>query len=307
MKNERIVFMGTPNISAQYLSALIKNHYNIIAVYTQPAKRQDRGMDLKNTPVQNLSILENIPCFTPEILKDQNEINKFENLKIDVAIIMGYGMLIPKEFLDIPKLGCINIHLSLLPRWRGASPIEHSLMCGDGETGVTIFRLNEKFDCGPILNSIKFKISNTETKEDLQKNLNSLGIDLLLATLPKYLKQEISLKKQDDSQATYAKKIFSQDRKINFSQKKKEIYNFVRSFSPKPGAWFTFKGEKIKILSCETNSIMGNKSTILSNNLDIGCEDGSIKPIIIQREGKKIMNINQFIRGFNFKVGDQIH
>tara|TARA_B100000029_G_C17441815_1_gene911723 strand:- start:19 stop:942 length:924 start_codon:yes stop_codon:yes gene_type:complete len=307
MINERIVFMGTPNISAKYLSALIKNNYNIIAVYTQSAKRQDRGMSLKNSPVQSLSIEENIPCFTPEILKNQNEINKFKYLNIDLAIIMGYGRLIPEEFLNIPKLGCINIHLSLLPRWRGASPIEHSLMSGDNETGVTIFRLNEKFDCGPILNSIKFKISNTITKEDLKENLNRLGIDLLLSTLPKYLKKEIFLKKQDDSQATYAKKIFNKDRKINFFKNKNEIYNFIRSFSPKPGAWFEFKGENIKILSCETNSIIGKKSTILSNTLDIGCRDGSIKPTIIQREGKKIMDIDQFIRGFNFSIGDQIN
>tara|TARA_B100001123_G_scaffold450352_1_gene620599 strand:- start:2876 stop:3811 length:936 start_codon:yes stop_codon:yes gene_type:complete len=305
--NNRIVFMGTPDIAADYLYTLINNNYNVIATYTQPAKPKDRGMSLKSSPVEDLSNKNNIPCFTPKSFNDEKEIDKFKDLRIDIAIIIGYGILLPKKLINIPKFGCINIHLSLLPRWRGASPIEYALLNGDKETGVTIFKLNEKFDQGPIINSKKCSIRVDITKEELHENLKKIGINLLLSTLPKYFNDEINLKIQNENYATYAKKIFSKNRKIDFSKDKNEIYNRIRSFSPSPGAWFTYKNERIKIISCEVKSLIGEHSTILSKDLIIACNDGSIKPKIIQKEGKKSMKIEEFVRGFIFKVGDKIN
>ena len=306
-EKKRIIFMGTPDIAAEYLNSLLINNYNVIGVYCQPPRPKDRGMLVKPSPVENLSKKNNIPCFSPVSLNNEKEVKRFKVLKSDIAIVMGYGILIPKSFLNLPLLGCINIHFSLLPKWRGAAPVEYALMKGEKETGITIFKLNEKFDQGPILNSSRCKITDTMTKNQLQENLNKIGINLLLTTLPKYFSNELNLKKQDEDKATYAPKIFTKDRKIDFSKNANEIYNTIRSVAPKPGAWFKFNKERIKILSCVIKSLKGKPSTILSNDLIIGCYDRSIQPKIIQREGRKSMNIKEFLRGFVFKIGDEIN
>jgi len=306
-KNARIVFMGTPDIATSYLQCLVDNHFNIVGVYSQPPRRKDRGMTIKKSPVQILSEKNNIPSFTPSFLNNKDEFKRLKNLRSDIVIVMGYGILLPKFFLDCPVFGCINIHLSLLPKLRGAAPIEHALIIGEKETGVTIFKLTEKLDTGPILGSDKCFITDLMTKNELQNILNNLGKNLLLRILPKYLAKKLILKEQDDDQATYARKILSKDRKINFYENSKNVFNKIRSFEPRTGAWFVLNRERIKIISCIIESQKGEPSTILSKDFLIGCNDGSIKPLIIQREGKRPMNIKDFLMGFNFKVGEKLN
>ena len=220
---------------------------------------------------------------------------------------MGYGILLPQDFLVKPSFGCINIHLSLLPKWRGASPVEYSLLNGEKETGVTIFKLTKKLDAGPILTSQKSIVHELMTKINLQTELNDIGIKLLIKSLPKFFLGTIQPVPQDDNLATYAPKIKSFDTKIDFDTNAIEIFNKVRAFSPKPGAWFVLNNERIKILSCLVKSMKGKKSTILTKDFLLGCKDYSIKPILIQREGKKCMNIEDFLKGFSFKIGDKIN
>ena len=304
--NKRIIFMGTPEISASYLQTLLDYKYNVVAVYSQPARPKGRGMKIQQSPVEILAKKNNLPILTPQNLNSDLEIKKFKSFNADLSIIMGYGKLLPNIFLEQGFYGCINIHLSLLPKWRGASPIEHALLSGDKQTGVTLFKLVEKLDAGPIISSQICLVSNSITKGDLQTKLNNIGKQLLIKTLPKYFSGNIKLRKQNLQEIVYASKITSADTQINFSQTSKEVYNKIRAFAPKPGAWFILNNERIKILSCSINKKNGLPSTIISKDFLIGCKDYSIKPIIIQREGKKLMNTKDFLRGFFFNIGDKI-
>lgn len=306
-KKERIIFMGTPEISANYLSTLLREKYNVVAIYSQPPRPRDRGLDLKASPVQEIGIKNNIPTYTPSSLKKDIEFNLFKKLNSDLVIVMGYGLLIPEIFLEDPTFGFINIHLSLLPRWRGAAPVEYTLMYGDKKAGVSIFKLNKNLDQGPILNKKEVEISDSINKIELQQKLNKAGVDLLLETLEKYFSNKISLQSQKEEHVTYAPKIKTNHRKIDFNKNARDVFNKVRSFSPNPGAWFLLNKERLKIISCKLEKLNGEPSTILSKNLIVACKDYSIQPLIIQREGKKSMNINEFLRGFSFKIGDKIN
>ena len=234
-------------------------------------------------------------------------LNLFKKLNSDLVIVMGYGLLIPEIFLEDPTFGFINIHLSLLPRWRGAAPVEYTLMYGDKKAGVSIFKLNKNLDQGPILNKKEVEISDSINKIELQQKLNKAGVDLLLETLEKYFSNKISLQSQKEEHVTYAPKIKTNHRKIDFNKNARDVFNKVRSFSPNPGAWFLLNKERLKIISCKLEKLNGEPSTILSKNLIVACKDYSIQPLIIQREGKKSMNINEFLRGFSFKIGDKIN
>ena len=305
--SQRIVFMGTPDLAVPYLKSLLDNNYNVVGVYTQPPRPKDRGMEIKSSPIQAIAEINKIPFFTPSSLNNKEEIKRFENLGSDLVVVMGYGIFLPKGFLEKPIFGCINVHLSLLPKWRGASPVEHSLLTGENETGVTIFKLTNKLDSGPIITSKKCQIDYSMTKIQLQEKLNSTGNKLLIETLPHYLSGKLEIKLQDSSKATYASKISSSDTKINFFSSSLDVYNKIRAFSPKPGAWFILKNERIKILTCSIESKKGESSAILSKDLIIGCNDQSIKPLIVQREGKKSMRIEDFIKGFSFHVGEKVN
>ena len=247
--SKRIAFMGTPNIAVPYLQTLIDNQYNIVAVYTQPARPKGRGLYVHKSPVAKLALKYKLHVFTTTKLDSDKEIKNFQKLKIDLIIVMGYGNLIPKFYLEQVPFGCINVHVSLLPRWRGAAPIERALLAGDKVSGVTIFRLDEKLDSGPILVSKSCKISNSIQKKDLENKLTNIGKKLLVDTLPKYFLKKINLKKQNSLNITYARKIDSLETQVYFFDKAHTIYNKVRAFSPKPGAWFLFNQHRIKILS----------------------------------------------------------
>lgn len=299
--------MGTSSIAVTYLNCLIENNFNIIASYTQPPRKKDRGMLLKKSPIHDLSLLNNIPIFHPINFKNPETIEVFKKLEPDIAIVMSYGLLLPKKILEIPNFGCINIHVSLLPRWRGASPIEHAILYGDKETGVSIFQIKEKLDSGPIIAKESINILNNVYKDDLELKLNKIGTKLLLDILPNIFLNKISKENQNESYVTYAKKISSEFRKINFNNDVTSVYNHIRAFSTSPSSWFIYKNERINIIKCSMVKCKSIPSTILCDKFHIGCANGKIIPEVIQREGKKPLQIDEFLKGFKFEVNEKVN
>ena len=306
MNNKKIIFMGTPEIATQYLNNLLQNDISIFSVFTQPPKKKSRGMILNKSPVHILAEKNNIPVFYP-INFDRDILNKLKEIEPDLIIVMAYGKILPKEILELPKHGCINIHVSILPRWRGAAPIEHALINGDNETGISIIKLEEELDAGPIISQSKIPIPNDYNKLELTNSLTDIGTKLLIDTIPLIFNNTYTLTLQDHSKVTYAIKITSESRQINFDTSKKNILNHIRAHAPKPGAWFTIKNEKIKIIEARAGLNKGKRSTILNNQFEIGCEDGSIEPLILQREGRNIINKDEFVRGFSFNINDIVN
>ena len=306
MKNKKIIFMGTPQIAAEYLNSLIKHNIKINAVFTQSPKKQSRGMKLVKSPVHSLASEKKIEVHHPENFDNEIMI-KLEKMEPDLIIVMAYGKILSKSLLELPKYGCINIHVSILPRWRGASPIEHALMSGDRETGISIIKLTEKLDAGPIIAQEKFNIPSNFNKLTLSNKLTEIGTKLLINTIPFLFKNNIKLRDQDENLATYANKITSETRKINFNNSSDKIINHIRAHAPKPGAWFTLNNERIKLIEAKKGSAKGKISTILNNKFEIACNDGSIEPLILQREGKNIVTKEEFLRGFQLKDDDLIN
>ena len=307
MKDKKIIFMGSPQIASEYLKVLLKNNLNVVGVYTQPPRPKGRGMNIQNSPVHNEALKQKIPVFHPENFKDNENIELFKELNPDLVIVMAYGILLPNQILNLPTFGCINIHLSLLPRWRGAAPVEHVLLNGEKKTGVTIFKLVDKLDAGPIISQVSILVDESLNKNELFKKLNNIGKELIIKILPDYFDNKIILKDQNEKGATYASKINSKMTQINFNENVKNVFNKIRAFSPKPGAWFLFNNERIKIISCKKTIEKSVPSKIINEHFHIGCNDGIIVPIVIQREGKKPMEINEFLRGFTFSVGQTIN
>ena len=306
MSDKNIIFMGTPLIAANYLSSLINNKYNVVSVFTQPPRKRNRGMKAQSSPVHELANHNNIKVnFTTRL--DEEAFDLIKSYKPDLIIVMAYGLLIPTEILNFPQYGCINIHVSLLPRWRGASPIEHTLLNGDTETGITIIKLIEKLDAGPIIVQKKIPVVENINKDDLSDKLTEIGSDLLIDILPKLFAGKVVMQDQNNKEATYAQKINSQMRKINFNLSTRKVLNQIRAYATNPGAWFFYNNERIKIISASIQSNKGNPSTILNKQFELGCLDGSILPSYLQREGKKIMYIEDFLRGFSFTVGDSLN
>ena len=306
MNDKKIIFMGSPKIASDYLEVLIKNNFVISAIFSQPPKKKSRGMKIIESEVHQLANKNNIEVFCPNTF-DKNTIQIVKNLNPDLIIVMAYGKILPKEILDIPSFGCINIHVSLLPRWRGAAPIEHSLINGDKKTGISIIKLIEKLDAGPIINQKKVDIEHDDNKYSLSEKLTKVGIKLLVETISLIFDKNISYSNQDDNYATYANKISSEDRKIDFNKSVNEVLNLIRAHSPKPGAWFTIQNERIKIIKARKSNSNGNPSAIINDSFDIGCKDGSIEPLILQREGKNIITKDDFLRGYSFKINEIIN
>lgn len=306
MSNERIIFMGTSEISEMYLKSLLDSHYNIVAVYSQPPRKKGRGMKVQESSVQKIAQLNNIKVFTPKDFSSETTKKELKDLHPDLIIVMGYGLKLTKPILELPDLGCINIHVSLLPRWRGAAPIEHALLNGDKKTGITIFKLVEKMDAGPILAKDEITIDQHINKGELIQKLNQQGTKLLNLVLPKIFKNKNTLVFQDENKVTYAYKISPAMRKLNFKQEVEAVYNTIRAFSPQPSAWFMFNNERIKIIKASFKKGNFTPSTILNEQFHVGCNNGQICPEIIQREGKKPMELNEFLKGFKFIVGSKI-
>ena len=306
MKEKKIIFMGTPIISSSYLQSLLNNKFNVVSVFTQPPRKKDRGMKLSFSPTYNLANKFNIKVHYPDKL-DNKTFEIMKSYNPDLIIVMAYGLIIPSNILDLPKFGCINIHVSLLPRWRGASPIEHTLLSGDNETGISIIKIINKLDAGPILVQKKIQVEEKMNKEELTNNLVTVGTKLLIDFLPDLFDRKVVEQNQNEKQVTYASKINSTMTKINFNSTSTKVFNQIRAYSPNPGAWFSYKNERIKILSASITDTKSKPDIIASEKFELGCLDKCILPTYIQREGKKVMTIEDFIRGLSFTVGDHIN
>ncbi len=302
----KIIFMGTPEFSVPPLEALAKSSYEIVYVYTQPPKESNRGQKLNPSPIQKCSDNLNIPVRSPSSLNTQEELRFFKNLNPDIVVVVAYGKIIPKKFLDIPKKGFLNIHASLLPKWRGAAPIQRAIINLDKETGISMMKIVEKLDSGPVMKTIKIEISSLDTSGEVLKKLSIVGSNKIKEAVDDIFEDKAKFIEQNHNQATYAKKIKKTEARIDWEDNAKNIIGKINGLNPNPGAWFEYKKKRFKIWKASIFEKKGNSGTILDSNFTIACKDQSIKIIQVQREGKNKLLLKDFLKGINFKVGDVV-
>ena len=303
----KIVFMGTSNFAVHILKSLYQNGYPISAVYTQPPKKSNRGQQLTKSPINSFSENISLDVRTPLSLKNNKEEELYlTELQPDIILVISYGQIIPKNLLNIPKHGFLNVHASLLPRWRGAAPIQRSIMNLDKETGISIMRINENLDEGPVCNQYSLKISEEMNSEELSEKLSLIASEKILDILDNIDDGNVEFKDQDHSKATYAKKIQKIEGKIDWNENAEKIIGKINGLYPYPGAFFSFNGERYKILRAEKSNTTGKPGDIVSENFEVCCGEGSIKVLTIQREGKRVQQINEFLLGTQIKKGTNI-
>ena len=300
--------MGTPLFAVPILKSLYQNGYHINVVYTQPPQKSQRGQKINKSPVQGISETLNIDFRSPTTLKNNDEEYDFiKKLNADLAIVVAYGQIIPEKYLDLTKKGFINIHASILPKWRGAAPIQRSIMNLDNETGISIMKIREKLDSGPISNTYKIELNQNENAQEISEKLSLLAAKKILDNVDELLDDKAKFVEQDHTQASYAKKIDKAEGKINWNDNALQILGKVNGLFPVPGAFFNFNGERYKVLKAEIGSGIGKVGEVLSDKLEIACKNNqSIKVIEIQRQGKKSQKISEFMLGSQIKKGSVI-
>ena len=305
---KKIIFMGTPLFAVPILKSLYQNGYPISVVYTQPPQKSHRGQKINKSPIQNISETLNLEFRTPNSIKDnKDEFEYVKALQADLAIVVAYGQIIPKEFLDLTKKGFINIHASVLPNWRGAAPIQRSIMNLDDETGISIMKISEELDTGPVSNIFKIELNKKNNTQEISEKLSLLASEKILDVVDDVLDNKAKFIDQDHSKATYAKKIDKLEGKIDWGQEATKIIGKINGLFPTPGAFFNFNGERYKILKAEIGNGSGKAGEILSDKLEIACTNNqSIKVIEIQRQGKKPQKIGEFMLGSQIKKGSII-
>jgi len=303
--HKKIVFMGTPMFAVPILKSLYQNGYPISHVYTQPPQKSKRGQKLNKSPIQGIAETLNLEIRTPQSLKDNNEeYNFFKELNADLVIVVAYGQIIPKQFLDLTKKGFINIHASILPNWRGAAPIQRCIMNLDKETGISIMKISEKLDTGPVCNIYKINLENNLNTKDVSEKLSLIASEKILDNIDDILEDKAKFTEQDHSKATYASKIQKIEGNIDWNDEAEHIIGKINGLYPSPGAFFTFKGERYKVLKAEIGYGSGRPGEILSNYLEIACsEKKSVKILEIQREGKTVQKTSEFMLGSQIKKG----
>ncbi len=299
-----VIFMGTPQFSVPALEELIKNKFNILAIYTQPPKRSKRGQKINNSPIEQFSIKKKLNIRKPNSLNDEHELKFFKDLSPDLVVVVAYGQIIPKNLLKIPKHGFINIHASLLPRWRGAAPIQRAIMNQDKKIGVSIMKVEEKLDSGPVMATREFELDKNTTYGENEKKLSLEGASLLIQSLKNIENDNQKFINQDNSKATYAKKIDKNETKINWNGDAYKVLAHIHGLSPSPGAWFEFKNERFRVLKAKIFSQNGKSGSVLDENLTIGCSSSSIQILKIQRQGKNIQTAKEFLLGKKINKGE---
>ena len=299
----RLVFMGTPGFAVETLKALIAAGHDIACVYSQPPRPSGRGMATKPSPVQAFAAATGIEVRTPISLQSPEEQQRFAALNTDAAVVVAYGLLLPKPVLDAPRLGCYNVHASLLPRWRGAAPIQRAIMAGDAATGVTIMRMEEGLDTGPMCKVGSIPITPETTAQSLHGELALLGARLMVEVLAR---NDVSCTPQPTEGVTYARKIGKAEAKIDFSLPADQVRNHIHGLSPFPGAWFEANGARIKVVSCELTEAWGQAGTFIDDHLTIACGEGGLRLLTLQREGKAVMAAEAFSRGFPLPRGTAV-
>ena len=305
---KKIIFMGTPMFAVPILKSLYQNGFPINLVYTQPPQKSHRGQKINKSPVQGISETLNIEYRSPQNLKNNAEEYEFlKKMEADLAIVVAYGQMIPKEFLNLTKKGFINIHASILPKWRGAAPIQRAIMNLDTETGISIMKINEELDSGPISNIFRLKLDQRYNAKEVSEKLSLLAADKILDVLDDIFDGKSKFVDQDNSKATYAKKIAKSEGQINWDNEASKIIGKINGLYPSPGAFFNFNGQRYKILKAEIGNGIGKNGEIISDNLEIACgNEKSIKILEIQREGKKAQKIGEFMLGSQIRKGSII-
>ena len=302
---KKIIFMGTPMFAVPILKSMYQNGYPITHVYTQPPQKSQRGQKINKSPIQGIAETLNLEFRAPRQLKgNKEEYEYFKSINADLAIVVAYGQIIPKEFLNLTKKGFINIHASLLPKWRGAAPIQRSIMNLDEEIGLSIMRIAEQLDTGPVCNSYKINLKNELNASDVSNKLSLLASEKILDNIDDILEDKAKFVEQDHSKATYAPKIRKVEGKINWKNNAKNINGKINGLYPIPGAFFIYEGERYKILRAEVGNGTGKPGEVISDYMEIACgEKQSIKIKEIQRQGKRPQNIGEFILGSQIKKG----
>ena len=306
---KKIIFMGTPFFAVPILTSLYQNGYPVSVVYTQPPQKSKRGQKINKSPIQGISETLNIEYRTPKTLKDNKEEYQYlKKLDPDIVIVVAYGQMIPKEFLGLAKKGFINIHASLLPKWRGAAPIQRSIMKLEKETGFSIMKIDEKLDTGPVCNVYKIKITDGDNTETISEKLSLLAAEKILDNIDDILEDKMEFKEQNHSDATYASKIEKTEAQIEWTETAESIVGKINGLYPSPGAFFIYKGERYKILKADLASGSGEIGEVLDNYLEIVCGNKkSIKVLDIQRQGKRPQNISEFMLGSQIKKGSNLN
>ena len=297
----RLIFMGTPDFSVPTLLELVARGHEIAAVYTRAPKPGGRGMKLQATSVEVEARRLGIPVATPKTLKTPEALQEFRAHEADAAVVVAYGMILPQAILDAPKLGCYNLHASLLPRWRGAAPINRAIMAGDAESGVMVMKMDVGLDTGDVAMAERLAITDAMTASDLHDALSRLGADLMVRAMAALERGALQLRKQGEQGVTYAAKIEKAEARIDWNKSARDVLRHIHGLSPFPGAWSEIAGEgdsaRVKILRCELAKGSGAPGSVLDDQLTIACGDGAIRIVELQRAGKAPMKAAEFLRG----------
>ncbi|WP_299309289.1 methionyl-tRNA formyltransferase [uncultured Croceicoccus sp.] len=299
----RVIFMGTPQFAVPTLEAVIAAGHEVIAAYSQPPRRAGRGKKLQASPVQQVAEAHGIPVHTPASLRGEEERAAFAALDADVAVVAAYGLLLPVPVLEAPKYGCLNVHGSILPRWRGAAPIQRAILAGDQTTGVTIMQMEKGLDTGPMIEKRRTRIER-KTASELTEEIARMGAEAMvdvLASLP-HVRQEA----QPSLGVTHAAKIDKAEARLDFTQSAEQLGRQVRAFAPRPGAFFEWEGERFRVLEAEVIGREGPAATVLDDMLTIACGYGALRPTMVQRAGKPAMPTADMLRGHPIAAGTEI-
>jgi methionyl-tRNA formyltransferase len=307
----RLVFMGTPDFAVPTLLEIAGAGHEIAAAYTRAPKPAGRGMKLQDTPVAREASRLGIPIFTPATLKSADAEATFRAHEADAAVVVAYGLILPKAVLEAPRLGCFNLHASLLPRWRGAAPINRAIMAGDAETGVMVMKMEEGLDTGPVAMAERVTIGADETAGDLHDRLARLGADLMLRALAALERDALQLAPQPETGITYANRIDKNETCIDWTRSWREVHNHIRGLSPFPGAWFELsrggKAMRVKVLRTTRGEGNGVPGTVLDDRLTIACGEGAVRLVELQRAGARAMKADEFLRGVALRAGVRVH
>ncbi len=303
----RVVFMGTPDFSVPTLSEIVGAGYDVAGVYTQPPRPAGRGMEAKKSPVHSFAEEAELRVFTPKSLRRADVQNEFATLGADVAVVVAYGLILPKAILNAPPLGCLNLHGSLLPRWRGAAPIQRAIMAGDKETGVMVMKMDEGLDTGPVALADRISIGPNSTAGEIHDHLSLMGATLMLRALGALKKGELAFTPQPVSGVTYAAKISKEETRIDWSKPAIGVHDMIRGLSPYPGAWFEAllggKAERVKVLRTVVVPGKGEPGLLLDGHLTVACGSQAVRLTQVQRAGRRPMGGAEFLRGFPLGKG----
>ena len=301
----RLAFMGTPDFAVPALAELIAQGHDIACVYSQPPRPKGRGMALEPGPVHKFAESAKLPVRTPVSLKGAAEQEEFAALNLDAAIVVAYGLLLPKAILEAPRLGCFNLHGSLLPRWRGAAPIQRAVMAGDEETGVMVMQMDEGLDTGPVLMAERVRIGR-KTSGDLTGELSRLGADLMVRALGALERRGVTPQPQSADGVTYARKITKDEARIDWTKSASDIDCLIRGLAPAPGAFTEVKGERLKVLAAMPVNDRGEPGEVITDDLTVACGEGALKLLKVQRAGKGVMEARELLKGFALPPGTRL-